>query len=492
MPKSDLILLAIEDVQAVPMFERALTAGSYKVAVADSRAALDKLLLASPPALTILGEKFDGEEGLQIADQLLERFPTMPIILFCGQASFETLKKALETGVSDVIYPPLRVPEITKSVENGLQRARRIGDWTRREIRRTTASLEQRLNEVLKLQTIIEHIEDGVMILDDQLHILLLNPAMRRAFGLWQEDYQGKPVLDVIPHPDLRALLTTSEGTAIPHHEIAFDDGRVYHAQHTKIPGVGSAVTIQDITYLRQIDRLKSEFINTISHDLRSPLTAVLGYVELLERVGTLNNAQREFVQRVQTSIQNITELVNDLLELGHIEAGVDVQKELLPLDSLVQLAYETYEPVATEKGLQMRLALPPDGQSIELRGDPLRLRQMIDNLLNNAIKYTPEGGEIVIELEKQNGQAILRVSDTGPGIPPADQPHIFEKFYRATNVPKGVGGSGLGLAIVKSIVDSHHGRIWVESILGKGSTFVVVLPTYQDTIQAGATKPAG
>ncbi len=474
------------------MFERALTAGSYKVAVADNRAALDKLLLASLPALAIIGEKFDGEEGLHIADQLLERFPTMPIILFCGQASFETVKKALETGVSDVIYPPLRVPEITKSLENSLRRARRIGDWTRREIRRTTASLEQRLNEVLKLQTIIEHIEDGVMILDDQLHILLLNPAMRRAFGLWQEDYQDKPVLDIIPHPDLRALLTGGESTAIPHHEIAFDDGRVYHAQHTKVPGVGSAVTIQDITYLRQIDRLKSEFINTISHDLRSPLTAVLGYVELLERVGTLNNAQREFVQRVQTSIQNITTLVNDLLELGHIEAGVDVQKELLPFDSLVQLAYETYEPVATEKGLQMRLALPPDGRSIELRGDPIRLRQMIDNLLNNAIKYTPEGGEIVIELEKQNGQAILRVSDTGPGIPPADQPHIFEKFYRATNVPKGVGGSGLGLAIVKSIVDSHHGRIWVESIVGKGSTFVVVLPTYQDTLQAGATKPAG
>ncbi len=492
MPKSDLVLLALADSQVAPLFERALTAGSYKVAVADDRAALEKLLLASLPALVILSEKFDGEDGLTIAGQLLERFPTLPIILFCGQASFETLKKALEIGVSDVVYPPLRVPEITKSLENSLQRASRLGDWTRREIRRTTASLEQRLNELLKLETIIEHIEDGVMILDDQLHILLLNPAMRRAFGLWQEDYQGKSVLEVIPHPDLRALLTSSESTTIPHHEIAFDDGRVYHAQHTKIPGVGSAVTTQDITYLRQIDRLKSEFINTISHDLRSPLTAVLGYVELLERVGTLNDAQREFVQRVQTSIQNITALVNDLLELGRIEAGVDVQKELLPLESLVQLAVETYDSLAAEKGLHLHVSLPADGQSVEMRGDPIRLRQMIDNLLNNAIKYTPEGGEITVELEKQNGQAILRISDTGPGIPPADQPHIFEKFYRATNVPKGVGGSGLGLAIVKSIVDSHHGRIWVESILGKGSTFVVVLPTYQNNAATGSSKPAG
>jgi signal transduction histidine kinase len=106
----------------------------------------------------------------------------------------------------------------------------------------------------------------------------------------------------------------------------------------------------------------------------------------------------------------------------------------------------------------------------------------MLDNLIGNAIKYTPEGGDINIDLETQGEQVILRFTDTGPGIPPADQPHIFEKFYRASNVPKGVGGSGLGLAIVKSIVDNHHGRIWVESILGHGSTFTVVLPLSQQT----------
>jgi signal transduction histidine kinase len=107
----------------------------------------------------------------------------------------------------------------------------------------------------------------------------------------------------------------------------------------------------------------------------------------------------------------------------------------------------------------------------------------MLDNLIGNAIKYTPEGGEITIAMEVQGEQEILRISDNGPGVPPADQPHIFEKFYRASNVPKGVGGSGLGLAIVKSIVDSHQGRIWVESLLGQGSTFTVVLPISQKTI---------
>ncbi len=137
------------------------------------------------------------------------------------------------------------------------------------------------------------------------------------------------------------------------------------------------------------------------------------------------------------------------------------------------------------DKKLNLHLNLPTDIP--QMRGNPIRLRQMLDNLIGNAIKYTPEGGEITIDVEAQNEQVILRISDTGPGIPPADQPHIFEKFYRASNVPKGVGGSGLGLAIVKSIVDNHQGRIWVESLLGKGSAFTVVLPLYKQPVTQSA-----
>jgi PAS domain S-box-containing protein len=480
MPKADLILLAIEDQQMVPMFERALTAASYKVAVAHDRAALDKLVLESTPALIVLSEKFSGALGIKISEVLLERFPTLPIILFVTQTlPLITIKETLRIGISDMISPPLKIHDIMTAVENSLMRAKRIGDWTRREVRRTTASLERRIGELIKLETIIDHIDDGVMILDEKHNILLINPAMRRSFGLWQEDYEGKPVLDIIPNPDLRTILTENSEGASPHNEIAFEDGRVYNAQYAPIPGIGTAITIQDITYLHQIDRLKSEFISTVSHDLRSPLTAILGYVELLERVGPINDAQREFIARVQVSVQSITSLVNDLLELGRIEAGVDSQKELIPLDSIMQLTAESYDAQTAEKGVRLYLVIPK-GKSVEIRGNPIRLRQMMDNLIGNAVKYTPEGGEISVELEEQSEQIIIRIADNGPGIPPADQAHIFEKFYRATNVPKGVGGSGLGLAIVKSIVDNHHGRIWVESIVGKGSTFVVVLPMYK------------
>jgi len=479
MPKSDLVLLALDDKQILQLFDQALTAATYSVAIARDHVSLNKSLQESSPALVIIGQYFNGADELEIAAGMLERFPTMPVLLFLSQDSPEIVKKAIRVGVSDCLYAPLHIEEIMQTVENCIKRAGRIGDWTRREVRLTTASLQRRVDELQKLETIVEHIEDGVIILDDESNLLLINPAARRAFGLWQDDaVKGKPVSEVLPHPDLKILLSENIKDLLPHSEVTFEDGRVLSAQCTPIPRIGVAITMQDITYLKQIDRLKDEFVQTVSHDLRSPLTAILGYVDLLDRVGPVNEQQREFIHRVQNSVVSITSLVNDLLELGRIEAGFDTQKEMVPLEGTIRYALETLAGQIADKKMNIHLNLPMDIP--QMRGNPIRLRQMLDNLLGNAIKYTPEGGEITIGVEVQSDQVILRISDTGPGIPPADQPHIFEKFYRASNVPKGVGGSGLGLSIVKSIVDNHHGRIWVESLLGQGSAFTVVLPLYK------------
>ena len=482
MAMPELILLAIDDEQILQLFERAIASGSFQTAVARDRSALDKALQESSPELVILSQNFGGSDELDIATSMLDRFPTLPILLFFGDPSMEAVKRAIHIGVSDCLFAPLRIDDIKNTVENSIKRANRIGDWTRREVKLTTASLQRRVDELQKFDTILEHIEDGVVILDDQLKILLINAAARRTFGLWQDDnVNGKMVTDVLPHPDLKALLSKGVDNRVPHQEIAFDDGRVLSAQYTTISGIGTAVTMQDITYLKQVDRLKNEFVNTVSHDLRSPLTAILGYVDLLDRVGQVNDQQREFIHRVQVSVESITALVNDLLELGRIEAGFDSQNEIVPLEGILRYSLETVGGQISEKHLNIHMDLPMDIPPI--RGNPIRLRQVLDNLVGNAIKYTPEGGEITIQMEVQDEQVIFRISDNGPGIPPADQQHIFEKFYRASNVPKGVGGSGLGLAIVKSIVDSHQGRIWVESLLGKGSTFTVVLPLTQKTI---------
>jgi PAS domain S-box-containing protein len=479
MPKSDLILLALDDEQMLQLFSRALAALSYQVAFARDGEALEKALQESSPALVIISQNFDGVDELELAAGMLERFPTLPVLLFLLKDSPDIVRKAIRIGVSDCLFAPLHSEDIVKTVECSIKRADRIGDWTRREVNRTTASLQKRVDELQKLGTIIEQIEDGVIILDEHANILLINPAARRAFGLWLDDeVKGKLIYEVVPHPDLKNLLNETTSNPMPHNEITFEDGRVLSAQCTPISNIGLVVSMQDITYLKQIDRLKNEFVHTVSHDLRSPLTAILGYVDLLERVGPVNAQQREFIHRVQNSVKSITALVNDLLDLGRIEAGFDSQKEVVPLEGIIRYALENLGFLISDKNLDLQLNLPVEIPQIH--GNPIRLRQMVDNLIGNAIKYTPQGGQISIEVEVQNDQAILRVADNGPGIPPADQAHIFEKFFRASNVPKGVGGSGLGLAIVKSIVDNHQGRIWIDSVLGQGSAFTVVLPLYK------------
>ena len=232
---------------------------------------------------------------------------------------------------------------------------------------------------------------------------------------------------------------------------------------------------MQDISHLKQLDHMKSDFVHTVSHDLRSPLTSVLGYTELVGRAGALNEQQNEFIDRIRSSVKNITTLVDELLDLSRLEAGFDTLRETVHLEDTLKLALDTMEGQFRLNNQSIQLEVGDDLPSI--RANPIRLRQLLDNLLTNAAKYSPSGSTIRISLLDEDSWIILSVADEGPGIPQSEQGRIFEKFYRASNVPDKIGGTGLGLAIVQSIVDSHQGRIWVESVEGKGSTFFVVLP---------------
>ncbi len=481
MPKRDLVLLALDDDTILQLMQRALRAAGYETAVASNRTVLNNIIQETVPALIMLGEQFDRLSGVKIAREILERFPTMPILIYAEQESLVLYKGILQAGLSGCLYPPLRNDDITGSVERSLQRARNLGDWLRREVKRTTASLEHRAtlseSELKRYAFIFANIQDGVLILDEVGRIQLTNRAMEVAFDLSREEIRGKMVSDVIDHPDIDALLKRVQSLPLKYHEINFDDGRIYNAQYTPIGGFGSVITIQDISYLKQLDRMKNEFVHTISHDLRSPLTSVLGYTELIQRVGSINEQQLEFLNRIRSSVESITALVNDLLDLGRLEAGFDTRREFVRLENILKFALDTMEGQFKVDNLKLQLDI---GKELpELRGNPIRLRQLLDNLLSNAVKYSAKGSTIRVSLQAEDSQIIFRVKDEGVGIPQSEQARIFEKFYRASNVPDQVGGSGLGLAIVKSIVDSHQGRIWVESAMGKGSTFFVVLPAH-------------
>jgi len=480
MAKQDLILLALNPSPILDLMERALYAAGFSVAVAHDRLGLDKSAQEAIPALLIIGEKFAEQDGFSISTDMLERFPTLPIILYADKDTTGLAKSVLKMGLSGYLYPPLTISNIVDEVQRSLARARKLGDWLRREVKRTTSSLAEKADfseaERHKLEAVIANIQDGVIVMDKNKNIMLVNRAVRDIFNLGSKEIVGRALIDVISNADLRALLVRASEGPLKYHEINFDDGRVFNAQYTPIPQIGAAVTMQDISYLKELDRLKSDFIHTVSHDLRSPLTAILGYTELVERTGPLNSNQQDFLHRLQGSIHHITTLVNDLLDLGRLDAGFDTRRELVQLENVLKYSLDMFDAQAKKKNIKLSIDIAKDLKG--LRANPIRIRQMLDNLVGNAIKYTPANGSVRISMSMQDYQIVLKIEDTGPGIPQDEQGRVFEKFFRATNAPEHAEGSGLGLAIVKSIVESHQGRVWVESTIGKGSSFTVLLPT--------------
>jgi two-component system, OmpR family, phosphate regulon sensor histidine kinase PhoR len=236
-------------------------------------------------------------------------------------------------------------------------------------------------------------------------------------------------------------------------------------------------VVMQDVTDFKTTDRRKTELAEVVSHQVRSPLTAILSYIELLQRTGQLTPDQHEFARLVRHNVQVITETINDLLELGKLEAGADQRYEVVSLEENARYALQVVRSKADAKG--QTIAVQVDSDVPRVQGNPIRLRQVYLNLLENAIKYTPVNGTVRLTITNEGGQAVSCVTDTGIGIPLEDQPHIYDRFYRAKGVTDAYEGTGLGLSIVKSIVEAHEGRIWVDSKTGEGTSFTVVLPGY-------------
>jgi two-component system, OmpR family, phosphate regulon sensor histidine kinase PhoR len=329
--------------------------------------------------------------------------------------------------------------------------------------------------ELKRLESILHYMDEGVVVFDQEGHFIFVNDISRQVLDLGDEQLVGRPVRGIIQNAELLEMIEGGRRRQSRRTEFTLEDGRVLNAQFTNIPDIGVAITMQDITHLKELDRIKSDFVNTVSHDLRSPLTAILGYIELIDRAGPVNDTQREFIRRVKFSVNNITSLINDLLDLGRIEAGFDALKEIVTVSSIIRYSVEGIRTRLEEKKLNLIMDVPNNLPNIF--GNPVRLRQMVGNLLGNAVKYTPNGGQISLKSWEKTGQVIIRIRDNGPGIPTGDQPYIFDKFYRASNISSDIPGTGLGLAIVKSIVENHQGRIWVNSAVGQGTSFTVVLP---------------
>jgi signal transduction histidine kinase len=237
---------------------------------------------------------------------------------------------------------------------------------------------------------------------------------------------------------------------------------------------------MRDVTHFKELDSQKSEFVATVSHDLRSPLTLMRGYATMLETVGELNEQQQGYVKKIILGVENMSRLVNNLLDLGRIEIGVGLQVEHVTVLDIIERVTGALQLQASQKNITMSVELPKD-MPHAVDADQALLHQAVYNLVENAIKYTPDGGRVVIRTVSQTGYLIFSVEDSGFGIAADDMPRLFEKFYRGKQrETRNQPGSGLGLAIVSSIASNHGGRVWVDSIVGKGSTFYLQIPLAQ------------
>jgi two-component system, NtrC family, sensor histidine kinase KinB len=344
--------------------------------------------------------------------------------------------------------------------------------------------------EKRKSEAIIRSVDDGIVVVDDNFVITNLNPEAAKIFGVLPEDSLEKHILEVMRDEKLfhflkealaagqppqmqegEDILTIITGEESRHYQVSIVPMRTPSGV---IPGV--LLLLRDITRLRELDRLKSEFVMTASHELRTPLTSINMAVNLLREsaANKLTDQERALLEACHEDVQRLRTLVNDLLDLSKIEAGkLALAFEPVQPRFLCEQALSVIKPQAESKGVELSLGVPDDLP--EVTADPHRIVWVLINLLANAMRYTPAGGHISLQGERVGNQVQLSVTDDGDGIPFNLQPRIFEKFVHGK--PSDGGGSGLGLAICKEIVRAHSGAIWLDSAPGKGSTFTFALP---------------
>lgn len=406
----------------------------------------------------------------------------------------ERVKLATGYLVKSLLYVPLRVPERGAIGVLGVANRWASKSFSQRDVTLMSALADYaavaienaRLfdhaeSERAKLAAVLREAEEAILVVDEEDRVLLCNAAACDIWHLARDDLsQGRSprsIWEVVPDSTVRDLFVEmSDERETIHREVTLGNERIYNAHLTAVEGVGRVLMLQDITHLKELDRLKSEFVATVSHDLRTPLTSIQGYIELLPQVGPLNERQERFIERVEATLRSITDLINDLLDIRRIEAEMDLEMESCDLSEIIGNVVDRLEHQAERKGQDLRWERP-EMMSL-VKGNPQRLSQVAVNLVNNAIKYTQEGGRITVTATEDQGYVVVSISDNGPGIPADEQSRIFDKFYRVeSEEAEDVGGTGLGLAIVKAIVEKHHGRVWVESRPGAGSTFSFVLP---------------
>jgi two-component system phosphate regulon sensor histidine kinase PhoR len=360
------------------------------------------------------------------------------------------------------------------------------------ELKSKVGELSEDRSQLLAMLT---SMVEGVMVLDYRGRVLQVNPALERMFGVTRAETRGRQVSELFRHPELNQLVSNVLASRVGQEDeiVLAPSGRCLHIEASVAGGQQDneacvVLVFHDITELRRLENIRKDFVANVSHELRTPLTSIKGYVEALLDGGRDDpDTSVRFLDIILKQSDRLNLILEDLLQLSKIESGqVQFKREPLHIGSVVERTIAMIKPLADKK--HHRLIAQVSSDLPLVNGDQERLVQVLANLVDNAIKYTPEGGQITVtasripvtenRTEPQQDGIELSVADTGIGIPEQDRPRVFERFYRVDKArSRELGGTGLGLAIVKHIVEGHGGQVWVEGNRPTGSRFVVWLP---------------
>lgn len=337
-------------------------------------------------------------------------------------------------------------------------------------------------------ETIIRAMQDGLIVVDAKRHITLVNETLRELFGL-QEDVLGRPLLEVVRNAELDELIAlTLQAGAPQRSECTIADAKAGVTKRMQLSSVamktdanvitGVVVLLHDITQLKLADEVRRDFVANVSHELRTPLSILKGYIEtLLSDPDTTPNELSRILEVMNRHSNRLHALVDDLLSLAQLEsAHPNLHRSDIRISELFAAIVRDWGKKFAEKKLSIEVGVDPDMPI--LRADETRLHEILYNLLDNAVKYSNPGGKIRLQAQRRDNEIVLSVADRGVGIPEADLPRIFERFYRTDKArSRELGGTGLGLSIVKHIAQMHGGNVQAESALGRGTTIRVALP---------------
>ncbi len=511
-------VLIIDDSGTIRLFLRRLLekVGCQVSTAATAAGGQEEWQRNGPFDLVLLDLLLPDREGIELLQEMRTTDTHTAIVVITGYSSIHTAIAALQSGadgftekdklaageVDTFLQTIVRALEIRQAIaerERLQEELRRKNELLRDTVEELRRAQERLSAEYHRFRNVLYSLHEMVLVTDEHLTVVLANPAARKILGIADEQLEGVHISDLPLSENIvmRAFLVLKTGKPT---ELEWVREGEHIVEMTILPLLdpeehitGIILVGKDVTEERRLRHLRDDFYSMITHDLQTPITSIMGFAELLanDDISGWTEEQKEALQYILHSARQLSELVNDFLEYSRIEAGfLEIHPQPVNLVDIVEEAIRQMKPQAELR--KHTLEFKPEKQSIVVWGEASRIHQIVTNLLSNAFKYTPDGGHIRVEVreDKEKGEALIIVQDTGIGIPPENLPYIFDRYHRVRYPGWNVQGTGLGLMIVKELVKAHGGRVWAESELGKGSTFYVALPLYENASTTSEPSP--